>query len=119
MHDEHDPNGALKQKVIQINGPKSLPVSKRIKQLAIGTAVAVVISIISLALGGALSWLSVLSMPLAFGLLVYAAYLRYKDVLDQENKPPDWSKIEVPKVLPVEPRAKQPEEHVIFSGDKN
>lgn len=117
MQDQHDPSSQLKQKLIEVQGPKSLPVSKRIKQLATGMAIAVVTSIISLMLGGAFSWLLVVSMPVAFGLLVYAAYVRYMDVLRQENSPPDWSKIAVPKPQEQVKPSDKSSDPVIFSGD--
>ena len=99
MSDNHDPNDILNQKVapIQFTGGPSAPVDSKQKKVFISLSVAIVLTIIAIMVP-ILNLALIITMPAAFGLLVYAVYLRYKVIVWMENKAPDWSKIEVPKL---------------------
>lgn len=119
MKDSHDPNKTLKTSPIELTGGgKSVPVDAKLKKILQYLAGAVAVTIIAL-LVPMISILLVLSMPAAFGLAVYAMYLRYKAVNAAENQAPDWSKIKVaPKPEPEDQKDGEdtpPADHVTYN----
>lgn len=97
MNDPHDPNKTLKESVspIQFTGEPVIPLDKKLKKVLLYLAGAVVLTVIAV-LVPILNLALLVTMPAAFGLAVYAVYLRYRVVIWEQNKAPDWSKIKVP-----------------------
>lgn len=115
MVDSHDPNNTLKQdtKPIQFTGGPSAPLDRKLKKVLIYLAAAVVFTVIAVMVP-VLNLALIITMPAAFGLAVYAVYLRYRVVMWMENKAPDWSKIEVPAAQKEEPPTDPTSTGVIF-----
>ena len=117
MIDPHDPNKTLKVGVapIEITGDPMIPIDKRLKKILLYFAVAMALTVIAL-LVPVLNIMLALTMPAAFGLAVYAGYLRYRVVEWEQNKAPDWSKIKVPPPKLDEPKKEDDSNQVIFNG---
>lgn len=108
MSENHDPNNLLKQSPIEFTGPKGIPIGEKLKKVLLYLGIAILVTIVALVVQR-ISIILALSMPAAFGLAVYAVWLRYKVVMAEENKLPDLSKIEVPPPTPDEPEKKDDE----------
>ena len=104
LPDSHDPNKTLKVGVapIELTGDPIVPLDARLKKILIYLGVAILLIIVALIFPVLYLTLAV-TMPAAFGLAVYAAYLRYRVVEWERNKAPDWSKITVPPPKADEP----------------
>ncbi len=116
MNDAHDPNKTLKQPVspIQFTGETTkVPVDIKLKKILKYFAGALAVTILALAIPF-LNLVLIVSMPAAFGLGVYAVYLRYLAVEWAQNKAPDWSQIKVPPPKVEEPEKKDENSGVVF-----
>ncbi len=116
MQDSHDPNKTLKESPIQFTGDApSIPIDQKLKKILMYLAGAVAVTVIALFVPF-ISIILVISMPAAFGLLVYAGYLRYKAVIAADNKAPDWSQIKVPpKPVEQDKKDEPPTDTVMYS----
>lgn len=114
FENKRDPNGVLKQSIIKMEGPKSLPVSDKLKKLLIACGVSLLISIIAIIVKGMFAWLTVISMPTFLVTGVYASYLRFKQVEINENKLPEIKKEEI-----VEHYAPKEEDPVQINHEEN
>lgn len=95
FENKRDPNGVLKQSIIKMDGPKSLPLSDKLKKLLIVCGVSLLISILAIVFQGMFVWLAILSMPTFLVTGIYASYLRFKQNEINENKLPEIKKEEI------------------------